>query len=1026
MKISNISIKRPVTVIMVALIVILLGVVSLMNLSVDLYPEINVPVAIVSTNYSGAGPQEIENLVTRPLEGALATVSGLDTIQSNSSEGNSVVVLLFDFGIDMESAALEMREKVDMVKAFLPDDATAPRVFKIDPNALPIMTLSVNSNGSISETQSIVEDKILSRLERIDGIASVNTTGGLSQQVVIEIDQMALNTYNLSFNQLKGILISENLNLPSGSIERGEKSIPLRIVGEFDSIEDISNLPILLNNGSVIRLKDVASVELETEDITNINRLDGKVSIGISLSKQTDSNTVKVAEIVKKEISKLESELDDVDVEIIYDASVFINKSISNVAMSGIIGGLLAIIILYLFLRNLRTTAVIAISIPISIIATFALIYFYGITLNLMTLGGLALGLGMLVDNSIVVLENIYRYRDMGHSRVESAIQGTNEVSMAVIASTLTTVAVFLPIVFVQGVTSILFKELALTVTFSLVASLVVALTIVPMLSSLILKVDHSKDDKKRFSIFDHTFEKIQNFYGNLVKKAINHRKTTVFIALGVFILTLGLLTQIGAEFIPAMDEGSVNVSIELPNSTSFETTLALTNEIEKTLEDVPEIESIYTSIGVSGMGFMQNSAGNTATITANLIKLSDRDQSTFEIADEIRIMLKDYAGAAISVGAAQSQGFGGMSAPISIELKGDNLEVLKSYSESIVNMAKEIEGTREVASSFEQEQDEVVLVIDREKAAFYGTTASQVTQYVRDLNAGTTLTNYKKDGEEVSIRIIGDESIRGSVEKLKKLNIETPFGLVPLGELTESLEIVKTPITISRVDQARTVNITMNTFGRDLRSISTDLENGLSQIIFPDGYTYYVGGQNEDLVESFGSLGQALLLAILLVYMIMASQFENIKYPLIIMFSIPLALSGSIIALFITGRLINVPALIGLIMLSGIVVNNAIVLVDYINTLRSRGVKLKDAVVEASRVRLRPILMTTLTTVLGLLPMAIGLGEGSETTAPLATVVIGGLLYATLLTVVIIPTVYLLFNRKALKKEEAEALEEL
>ena len=541
MKISNISIKRPVTVIMVALIVILLGIVSLMNLSVDLYPEINVPVAIVSTNYSGAGPQEIENLVTRPLEGALATVSGLDTIQSNSSEGNSVVVLLFDFGIDMESAALEMREKVDMVKAFLPDDATTPRVFKIDPNALPIMTLSVNSNGTISETQTIVEDKILSRLERIDGIASVNTTGGLSQQVIVEIDQMALNTYNLSFNQLKGILISENLNLPSGDIERGEKSIPLRIVGEFDSIEDISNLPILLNDGSVIRLKDVASVELKTEDISNINRLDGKVSIGISLSKQTDSNTVKVAEVVREEIAKLESELDDVDVEIIYDASVFINKSISNVAMSGIIGGLLAIIILYLFLRNLRTTAVIAISIPVSIIATFALIYFYGITLNLMTLGGLALGLGMLVDNSIVVLENIYRYRDMGHSRVESAIQGTNEVSMAVIASTLTTVAVFLPIVFVQGVTSILFKELALTVTFSLVASLVVALTIVPMLSSLILKVDHSKDDKKRFSIFDHIFEKVQNFYGNLVKKAINHRKTTVFMALGVFILTLGL-----------------------------------------------------------------------------------------------------------------------------------------------------------------------------------------------------------------------------------------------------------------------------------------------------------------------------------------------------------------------------------------------------------------------------------------------------------------------------------------------------
>ncbi|MEA3422600.1 MAG: efflux RND transporter permease subunit, partial [Bacillota bacterium] len=698
----------------------------------------------------------------------------------------------------------------------------------------------------------------------------------------------------------------------------------------------------------------------------------------------------------------------------------FINKAIGNVAISGIVGGLLAVLILYLFLRNIRTTTIIAISIPVSIIATFALIYFYGITLNLMTLGGLALGLGMLVDNSIVVLENIYRYRDMGYSRADAAREGTNEVSMAVIASTLTTVAVFLPIVFVEGVTSILFKELALTVTFSLLASLVVALTVVPMLSSLILKIDHVQDEKKRFSYFDRAFKKVENFYTGLVKKAINRRKSTFALMLVVFVFSLGLINMIGAEFIPSMDEGSVRISVALPNSTKFENTLDLVNRIEADLESVEEIESIYTSVGISGMGFIQMSSGNVGTITANLVGLKDRDKSTFEMADEIRKMSKDYAGAEISVSATENQGFGGMSAPISIELKGDNLSVLKDYSEKIVEMAKTVEGTREVSSSLEEEKDELVLVIDREKASFYGVTSAMISQYVRDLTKGTTLTDYKTDGEEISIKIIGDESIRGGIDELRNLQIETPYGLVGLDELTTSLEIVKSPITITRANQARTVTVSMSTFGRDLNSVSKDVEKGLEQMVFPDGYSYSVGGQKEDLVDAFGSLGQALILAILLVYMIMASQFENIKYPFIIMFTLPLALTGSLFALFITGRLINVPAIIGVIMLAGIVVNNAIVLVDYINTLRSKGKTLKESVVEASRVRLRPILMTTLTTVLGLTPMSLGIGEGAETTAPLATVVIGGLLFATLLTVVLIPTVYLMFNRKTLKEEEA------
>jgi len=536
----------------------------------------------------------------------------------------------------------------------------------------------------------------------------------------------------------------------------------------------------------------------------------------------------------------------------------------------------------------------------------------------------------------------------------------------------------------------------------------------------MILKIDHVQDDKKRFSYFDLAFKKVENFYARLVKIAINKRKSTFALLLVLFISSLGLINLIGAEFIPSMDEGSVRISVELPNSTKFENTLELVNLIESDLQSVEEIESIFTTVGTSDMRFIQMSTGNLGTITANLVDVKDRDKTTFEMADEIRMLLKDFAGADISVSATEAQGFGAMTAPISIELKGDNLSVLKDYSEKIVEMAKTVDGTREVVSSLEEEKDELVLVIDREKASFYGVSGAMVSQYVRDLTKGATLTNYKTDGEEISIKIIGDESISSSIDKLKNLQIETPYGLVSLDELTSSLEIVKSPVTITRGNQARTVTVSMSTFGRDLNSVSEDVEKGLENMTFPDGYSYSVGGQKEDLVDAFGSLGQALILAILLVYMIMASQFENIKYPFIIMFTLPLALTGSLVALFITGRLINVPAIIGVIMLSGIVVNNAIVLVDYINTLRSRGEALKVAVVEASRVRLRPILMTTLTTILGLAPMSLGIGEGAETTAPLATVVIGGLLFATLLTVVLIPTVYLMFNRKALKEEEA------
>lgn len=1013
MRISNLSVNRPVTVMMLMLIVVLLGMVSLTRLGLDLYPKINIPVAIVSTTYSDAGPREIENLISRPLEGALSTVSGVTNITSRSSEGSSLVILEFDFGIDMDQASLEIREQVDRIKSFLPDGADNPNVFKIDPNALPIMTLAIASERDIKTVQDYVDSKITSRLERLEGVARVDITGNYSEIVSVSVDTDKLQAYGLSYNQLKSLLISENVNLPSGKIERGEKSIPLRILGEFDSVAEIANLPLMLADGTIISLRDVADVKLTKEDSTQQITLNGQASLGMSILKTTDANTVRVAERLRTEIDKLNREDNGITLQIIQDNSVFINRSIANVALTGLSGGILAIIILFLFLRNVRSTLIIAIAIPISVIGTFALMYFGGITLNLMTLGGLALGLGMLVDNAIVVLENIYRYRELGHSRVEAAQQGTGEVSMAVVASTLTTVAVFLPIAFVEGVTSLLFKELALTVTFSLLASLIVALTIVPMLASRLLKIDRNKQNKVRVVYFDKVFHGFEMAYGNLVRRAVSHRKTTVLIAFLTLVLSVFLTFQLGAEFIPSMDEGVININIAMPNNSQFEKTLALTETLEQKLIGINEIDSIYTSVGRSGFSLIASQNSASASMLITLKPLAQRSLSSFDISDQIRRLYSDVSGAQIEVSAVQSQGFGGMTAPISITISGDDLDVLKDYSQQFVSLVESVEGTREVSASLEEGQEELIIKIDRDLAANYGMTGAQVANALKEMLSGVNLSAYKKDGRELTITLKGQDDYNDSVASVENLQIETPYGEIPLKALLKDFSLQKSPVQIVREAQSRVVTVSANLYGRDLNSVSSDIETKLAGVLMPEGYDYRLGGQTEELINSFSSLGLAFALAVALIYMIMASQFENLKYPFIIMFTVPLAFSGSVFGLYISARPISVPGLIGLIMLAGIVVNNAIVLIDYTNTLISRNMPVVEAVVEAAHTRLRPILMTTLTTVLGLVPMAIGLGEGSETTSPLATVVIGGLLFATLLTLVLIPAVYVLFNRK-------------
>lgn len=1027
MFISGMSVKRPVTTLMVMLIAVLLGFISLGRLPVDLYPEIEVPVAIVSVNYSGVAPAEMETLISKPLEQSLSTLSNLDEISSISSEGSSLVVVQFQYGTDMDFAALEMREKVDLIKGALPDGAGTPLVLKIDPNAMPVIELSMASDLPLDKLQSIVEDDILSRIERLEGVASVSTFGGTEKEISVELDPSKMSGYSLSVAQIQNILRSENLNLPGGTVKRGDQELLVRTTGEFKSIEDIKNIPISLRSGEVIRLYDIATVQEDFKDIDSLSRFNGQTSIGVSISKQSIANTVNVAEGVLQEVAKLQNEYPQIEMEVAVDQSEFISKSIGNVATSAIGGGLIAVVVLFLFLRNIRSTFIVAISIPVSIVATFALMYFSNLTLNLVSLGGLALGVGMLVDNSIVVLENIYRLAEEGYDIKKASVEGTRQVSMAVIASTLTTVAVFLPIVFVEGFTAIIFKQLSYTVTFSLIASLVVALTVVPMLSSKILRVGEVKKRQHKgfslgriFDVFSTGIDKTSNQYSKLLSTALAHRVIAIVAAVAILVSSVFLVATVGTEFFPAEDEGSYTVTIDMPFGSSLEQNDEITKKVEDIIEQIPETDRVFTRIGGSDM--FQAASTNSSSINVNLIEISERERSTADVVQEVRQQVEQIPGAEFTVAEASSMSGGGgpAASPVSIAIKGDDLETLQQIGIEFRDIIKEVEGISQPELDVSDGEPEARVIIDRNRASIYGITAGEVANGLKNAVEGVKATTLKTGEDEIDIRVSLDETVKSSVENMKQIEISTPSGrVVTLGQVAE-IEFDNSPTQITRVGQVRTLSVNSDIVGRDLGSVVADIEDKLEEYPMPDGYSYDFTGEQEQLAEAFSGLILALGLSIIIVYMILASQFESLLHPLTVLLSVPFGLSGGFIGLFITGRTLSVPAFIGVIMLSGIVVNNAIVLVDYINQLRATGMKRNEAIIKAARDRFRPIMMTTLTTVLGLLPIAIGLGEGSGTTAPLAVVVVGGLTLSTVLTLSFIPVMYTVFDGASEKLKNA------
>jgi HAE1 family hydrophobic/amphiphilic exporter-1 len=992
----------------------------------------NFPMAAVITSYSGAGPEEVESQITKVMEGSLNSLSGVTEIQSTSSDGSSVVLLMFDWGTNMDSAMLDIRENISFVESFLPEGAGKPMVVKMDPNMMPILQIGV-SGGDLEQIQNIAEDIIEPRLSRIPEIASVYLTGGNVRQISVEVDPVKLENYNLSISQITSVLQAENFNMSGGQYEQGQRKYYVRNLQQFQSIKDIEDVRILSASGQAIRLGDIAVVKDDYEEITQYTRVNGEPAVGIHCMKQTGANTVAASKQVMAELEKIKQELNlDLKIDVVMDQAEYIQQSIHNTEKMILEGAILAILVIFLFLRNWRSTFIIFVSIPISIITTFILMYFTNSTVNLITMGGLALGVGRIVDDSIVVFENIYRHRQMGEPRMQAAQKGAAEVGGAVIAATLTIIAVFAPIAYVQGLTSILFKPLAITICCAILASLFVSLTIIPLLASRLLTDETMEklaklelgEGKKLGDRFGRWLNGLGDRYSRLLQVALQRRRRVIVGVTLLMLASLALVPVIGAEFMPAMDTGEISINIEMDKGSSIESTDEVSLEVEERLGTIPEVDLVFASVGSSSVMLM--GAGSHTDVSTMYVKLcprKERDKDVNEICEEIRQILADIPGAKIEVGVmdnASMMSSGG--GAISIQIRGDDLDVLRDLSAQITEVVRKVPGTREVVSSLTDGSPELQIHIDRDKAAAYGLTPIQVSSTINAAMQGTVATQYRVEGEEVDVRVkYSGEGVQ-DIDYLKNLTLSNALGMrVKLSQIAV-FTVEQGPISIDRYDQVRIANINGDLFNRDLKSVMDEIKAGVNKIELPSGYEVEYAGQSQQMMDTFADLALALILAIILVYAVMAVQYESFFNPFVIMFSLPTALIGIILSLFITGRALSVPAFIGIIMLVGVAVSNAIVFVDYLKQQLEKGMERDQAIIETGRVRLRPILMTAFSTILAMLPLALGLGEGGEYQAPLATVVIGGLLVSTLITLILVPVVYSILDDIGRRRRDKKA----
>ncbi len=1060
MKLPEFGVNRPAATAMLFLAMLVLGIICFIKLGIDLTPEIEPSRITIMTTWEGASCEDVETKVTRLLEKRLGSVSNLDEIRSNTSEGRSTITCQFTWGTNIDEACNDVRDQLDRVKRNLPDDADDPLIFKFDSANMPIMIIGVTAKETIEKLYDTIDDEVFQPLQRLEGVGSVDAFGGLKRQIKVVLSREKLAGYGLTLSDIEKAIDAENQTLPAGSLKLGIIEYTIRIIGEYVDPDQIKEIPLMKKDGAIIRIKDVAEVKDSFEEITQYVETMGRDGMIMIVQKRTGANTVAVCQAVKEELKRLKQTIpQDINFYIVNDSSTFINQSIKNVQDSVLWGGIFVVLVSYFFLRNIRTSLVIVLTIPFSLIIAFCYMYFMGWTINMISLSALAIAIGMVVDNAIVVLENITSHITRGVKVREASMFAASEVGLSLLASTATTICVFLPLVFVQGATGIMFRQLGGLVTATLLASLVCALMLTPMLSSKLLKAvprtaKEIEEAKKHITLgqrFYNRTEKMflafENTYGSFLGFCLHHKHGVFIVATIVLAISIMTIPYVGTEFTPDQDTGEMEIRYQLPVSTRAELTADTARKIIKVLYDkekellaergkglAPDKEELDENGNptprTTGIRFTNWRAGRASSGWGNrgshigqmnikFIPMEERPYSTAELGDRVLSELRQWPELArVFLGTSNrlmTMIMGGSNEkPIIVRVYGYDLTVTQGIANRIRELALDIPGVRDPIVTFDNGNREIVINIDRDAAAVLGVNVNNIVSSIRTLFYGNDASQFRTGEDEYDIFVQLGEEQRKSITDIKNSEITVNGKRVRLDSFATITEELG-PVTITRVTQERVVMLQMDVYDRSLGEVFTDLKRAIHEnIVFPPGISIDYDGQVKEQGKSFNDLTLMLVLGILLVFMVMAAQFESYMAPFIVMFSIPFAFSGAIFALAFTNKTLNIMSFIGLIMLVGTVVNNAIVLIDYINILLRRGIPIGEAVMSAGRQRLRPVLMTTLTTIFGMLPMAISHSTGSELWSPLAIAIIGGLTISTLVTLVLIPIMYSVAKRRA------------
>jgi hydrophobic/amphiphilic exporter-1 (mainly G- bacteria), HAE1 family len=1028
MSLYSTAVKRPITTMMVFVAVMAFGLFSLRNMPIDLYPEIDPPFISVFTIYPGASAADIETNVTRPIEDNLSTVTNLKNITSVSRENISSIIMEFEYETNLDEATNEIRDILGRIIGFLPEDVDQPTVFKFSSSMIPVMMLSATANESYAALAKILDDQVVNPLNRIEGVGTVAIFGEPVREIQVNVDPQKMEAMNLTVEQLGLVLAAENINLPSGNVKMGQIDYPLRFTGEFTESDRIRNIVIGNFMGTPVYVSDIAVVKDTLRELTIEETINRQKGLRFMVLKQSGANSVQISKDINKILPELERNLPpDVKIEKIFDTSDFIVNSISNLTSVLYYAAIFVILVVLFFIGRWRATFIIILTIPVSLITGFIYLYLTGNTINFISLSSLAIAMGMVVDDAIVVLENISRKIEQGSTPKEASVYGTNEVGLAVVASTLTVVAVFLPMTMISGLMGIFFRQLGWIVTITVSFSTIAALSLTPMLTSQFMK--YSPGTRKGFgprvsNFIDRTLGGLDNFYEATLAVAIRNKWKTVILAVGLFLAGFLLLPYIGSGFFPETDESRLTASIELPTGLRLEETVKVANRIQDIIEaKYPEINMISNSTG-SGSSAMMFGSSQTGSHVINfvfrLVPPTERDRSIWEIADLIRGDIEGFTEVVKFAVGTGGGGFGG--SPVEIEIYGDDFDVTSGVAIDLEQRMQGIVGLRDIAISRGDERPELRIVPDQEKMAMLGVNTSTASQAIRNRVEGMIATRFREGGEEYNVIVRHQEDFRNSLTDVENIPVRNQMGrLVRIKEFA-SVEEHFAPPNIERKNRQRYLRITSDLFGRSLGEVTTDIQAEIAKIEMPQGVDIAFGGQIKEQQEAFADLGVLLLLSIFLVYVVMAAQFESFRMPLIIMMAIPFGFTGVLLALFITGMELNVISLIGTVILVGIVVKNSIVLIDYTNLMFARGNSVVQAVMLAGKSRLRPVLMTTLTTLLAMIPLAVGRGEGSEIWAPMGVAVIGGLAFSTMVTLVFVPVIYVLFGSRKFRKKRKEA----